>query len=207
MVRKGDPNLYAAPITLLLSIDHVADQAVIDRLKNRIDDAVAAMSISDIDAAFNPFIQLAAEVYALERRVHPRDAEIHALLRDVALANGRGRWPDLGRRLSELPGPHWTAVRAVWLAANDRVGPAATTLEPVLASDAAALQCSPLAPFVGALLAQACATDPRLAKRLDVSAVRSLLRPWAGTHAVAGAAVASLGPVDDYLQKLDLLLS
>lgn len=143
---------------------------------------------------------LAAEAYAMERAAHPRDAETHALLRDVALAHTRGRWPDLGPRLSAMDGPHWTVVRAVWLAAAGRRGEAAAAAAPVLAGGA--LRHNPLAAFVGTLLAGACATDHRFAARVDVAAVRSLLAPWAGTHAVAGCAVASLGPVADYLAAL-----
>jgi hypothetical protein len=144
---------------------------------------------------------LAGDTYPVERRVHPRDAETHALLREVAIAHGRGRWPDLGRRLSELNGPHWTVVRAVWLAAAGRIEDAAAALKPVLADTE--LRRNPLTPFVGALLARACADERRLAERVDLEAVRSLLSPWAGTHAVAGCAVASLGPVDDYVAALD----
>ena len=165
------------------------------------------MCVAMIEGRHDEAESLAAEIYPAERRAHPRDAETHRLLRDVALAHARGRWPDLRRQLAGQRSPHWTAVRAVFLAAGDRVAAAAKALGPVLADDAAALRHNALAPFVGALVARACATDRRLAARVDIAAVRALLRPWAGAHAVAGCAVASLGPVDDYVTALDGLPS
>jgi len=59
------------------------------------------------------------------------------------------------------------------------------------ADDAAALRAGPLAAFTAALITRA---DDRLRARVDVDAARAVLRPWHGTHVVAGCAVASLGP-------------
>ncbi len=145
---------------------------------------------------------LAAEIYPAERRAHPRDAEAHALLRAAAIAHTRGVWPELDPRMSEQDGPHWTAIRAVWLAGLGQVAAAADALKPVLADGAAVLRCHALAPFIGALVAKGCADHADLARRVELPAVRAILEPWRGTHAVAGCAVASLGPVDAYLQLL-----
>jgi len=148
---------------------------------------------------------LAAELYPVERRAHPRDADAHALLRAAAIAHTRGRWPELDPRLTEQDGPHWSAIWAVWSAGLGRLEPAADVLKQVLADGGSALRHHPLAPFVGALVAGACANDAQFGARVDRSAVRAILAPWRGTHAVAGCAVASLGPVDSYLDRLDAI--
>jgi hypothetical protein len=162
-------------------------------------------SLTLLSGRFEQAAGLAAEAYTIERRVHPDDAEVHALLHSAAVGYASGSWPDVDRSLAELPdadSPHWTAIRAVHLAAYGRVGPAARLLRPLLADDAAALH-GPLATFSAALIVRACDTDERLRTRVDVNAAYAILLPWRGTHVVAGCAVASLGSVDACLDRRD----
>jgi len=151
--------------------------------------------------------RFAAEAYTVERRVHPDDAEVHALVHAVALSHAYGRWHDLGSRLadavvSEPHAPHWRACRAVQLAATGQIGSAVRMLRPLLADDAVALRRSPLAAFALSIVAHASAENDRLGRRVDVGAVHRALLPWRGTHVVAGCAVASLGPADRFLAGL-----
>jgi DNA-binding SARP family transcriptional activator len=152
--------------------------------------------------------RLAAEAYALERQVHPADAEVHALLHALALAQSTGDWHQVGTRLSDAlatqpDAPHWRAGRAVQLASLDQIGPAARMLRRLLADDAAALRAGPLAAFTASLIAAACVADDRLRKRIDITQLRGPLLPWRGSHVVAGCGIASLGPVDTLLDRLE----
>jgi DNA-binding SARP family transcriptional activator len=150
--------------------------------------------------------RFAADAYTVERRVHPDDAEVHALVHAVAVCQASGRWHNLGPRLAdalaaEPDAPHWRAFRGVQLAAIGKVGPAIRMLRPLLAADAGALRSSPLSVFTLLSIARASADNDRLAREIDLGAVHRALLPWHGTHAVAGCGVASLGPVDRFLLR------
>jgi hypothetical protein len=136
---------------------------------------------------------LAAEAYAIERRVQPDDAEVHAVLQAEAVASQTGQRPELGGALDELPdagSPHWTVIRALRIAAAGHPIAAAPLLAPVLSS----LGQGPLSAFAATLLTRACERDERLASTVDITALRSVLEPWQDGLIVAGCAVAVLPP-------------
>ena len=156
-------------------------------------------TLAALDGRAEEAAKLAAEVYPMERRAHAREAEAHSLLRAVTLAPSLQSWPEPNGVLSTLDGHPWAVVRAVCLAAIGRVDDAEKALAPVLADSGVALRHHILTPFVAVLLARSCAADEQWSARVDQATVRSVLLPWAGTHAVAGCGVASLGPVDAWL--------
>ena len=103
---------------------------------------------------------------------------------------------DDDHRHAEPAAPHWLACRAVQLAYTGHVASAVRILRPLLSADAVALRNNPIGAFAFALIARAANDHDRLRRSIDMAAVHEALKPWHGTHLVAGCGVASLGPAE-----------